>query len=98
MFRSSSFALFIYKVLLEKYLASQYYSPKGYWKGFGAIQKLAEAAKVSEDVAQQWLFKQARPKCDVPTPNTVHQADLFFLPHDMLSRGRKVYTDRCRWR
>jgi len=77
---------------MEKRLANQYYSPKGYWKGFGAIKKLAQAAKVSEIVAKRWLFKQAlwqiylpalrgqipRPKFDVPIPNVVHQADLFF--------------------
>ena len=90
---------------MEKRLACQYYSPKGYWKGFGAIKKLAQAAKASEDDAKQWqLFKQAlwqiylpaprhvpRPKFNVSTPNTVHQADLLFLPHDKLPRGRKVY-------
>jgi len=27
----------------------------------------------------------------VSTPNAVHQADLLFLPHDKLPRGRKVY-------
>jgi len=32
-----------------------------------------------------------RPKFDVPTPNAVHQADLLFLSHDKLRRGRKVY-------
>ena len=70
---------------MKKHLASQYYRPKGYWKDFGVIQKLAEAAIVSEDVSQQWLFKQAiwqiyhlvlryvpRPKFDLrhPTPST----------------------------
>ncbi|KAL9958770.1 hypothetical protein ACROYT_G035829 [Oculina patagonica] len=67
-------------------------------------QKQAEAAKVSEDAAKKWLVKQAlwqiylpapryvpRPKFDVSTPNAVHQADLLFLPHDKLPRGRKVY-------
>lgn len=29
-----------------------YYFPQGYWKGNGAIQKLAAAAKVSKDVAK----------------------------------------------
>ena len=89
---------------MEKRLAGQYYSPNGYWKGFGAIRKLAQAAKVSENVAKRWLFKQAlwqiylpapkripRPKFDVPTPNRVHQADLLFMPHDKLPRGRKVF-------
>jgi len=42
---------------MEKRLASQYYSHKGYWKGFGAIKKLAQAAKVTKNVAKQWIFK-----------------------------------------
>ena len=81
-----------------------YYSPKEYWKGMAAIKQLAAAAKVSEDVGKQWLTKQAlwqvylpgpryipRPKFDVSSPNAVHQADLLFLPHDKLPRGKKVY-------
>ena len=55
-----------------------------------------------ENVSKQWLYKQAlwqiylpaprhvpRPKFDVATPNSVHQADLLFLPHDKLRR--KIY-------
>ena len=85
-------------------LSRIYYSPKGYWKGIAAISKLAAAAKVSEEVTQAWLKKQAiwqiylpapqhvpRPKFDVPVPNEVHQADLLFLPHDRLPLGRKTY-------
>ena len=85
-------------------LSKIYYSPQGYWKGFAAIKKLAQAAKVSEDVAQNWLMKQAlwqvylpapryipRPKFDVPVPNKVHQADLLYLPHDRLPRSRKAF-------
>ena len=81
-----------------------YYSPEGYWKGIVAIKKLAEAAKVPEETAKKWLVKQAlwqiflpaprripRPRFDVSTPNKVHQADLLFLLHDKLPRGRKVY-------
>ena len=69
-----------------------------------AIKQLAAAAKVSENVAKRWLTKQAlwqvylpgpsyipRPKFDVSSPNAVHQADLLFLPHDKLPRGKKVY-------
>ena len=76
---------------MKNHLASQYYRPKGYWKGFGAIQKLAKAAKISEDVAQQWLFKQAlwqiyllalryvpQPKSDVLTPNASTKLTFFF--------------------
>ena len=89
---------------MDAKLTKIYYSPKGYWKGMAAIKKLATAAKVSEDEAKQWLTKQAlwqvylpgphyipRPKFDVSTPNAVHQADLLFLPHDKLPRGKKVY-------
>ena len=85
-------------------LSKIYYSPRGYWKGFAAIKKLAQAAKVSEDVAQNWLVKQAfwqiylpapryisRPKFDVPVPNKVHQADLLYLPHDRPPPSRKTF-------
>ena len=83
-------------------MSELYYSPRGYWKGMGAIKKLAAAARVSDAVARAWLEKQAlwqvflpapqripRPKFDVPIPNEVHQADLLFLPHDRV--GGKVY-------
>ena len=89
---------------MDSKLTKIYYSPKGYWKGMAAIKKLANAAKVSEDEAKRWLTKQAlwqvylpgphyipRPKFDVASPNAVHQADLLFLPHDKLPRGKKVY-------
>ena len=89
---------------MDAKLSKIYYSPKGYWKGMAAIKQLAAAAKVSEDVAKRWLTKQAlwqvylpgpryipRPKFDVSSPNAVHQADLLFLPHDKLPRGKKVY-------
>ena len=87
---------------MDAKLAKIYYSRQGYWKGVSAIKKLAEAAKVPENVVKQWLYKQAiwqiylpapryvpRPKFDVATPNSVHQADLLFLPHDKLRR--KIY-------
>ena len=32
-----------------------------------------------------------RPNFDIKIPNEVHQADLLFLPHDRLPRGRKTY-------
>ena len=89
---------------MDSKLTKIYYSPKGYWKGMAAIKKLANAAKVSEDEAKRWLTKQAlwqvylpgphyipRPKFDISLPNAVHQADLLFLPHDKLPRGKKVY-------
>ena len=85
-------------------LSKIYYSPQGYWKGFAAIKKLAQAAKVSEDVTRNWLMKQAlwqvclpapryipRPKFDVPVPNKVHQADHLYLPHDRPPRSGKTF-------
>ena len=85
-------------------LSKIYYSPKGFWKGLEAVKKLSQEAGVSEDVEKLWLMKQAiwqiylpapknipRPKFDVTSPNSVHQADLLFLPHDRLPRGRKVF-------
>ena len=75
-------------------------------KGLEAVKKLPQEAGVSEDGAklELWLMKQAiwqiylpvpkkipRPKFDVTSPNSVHQADLLFLPLDKLPRGRKVY-------
>ena len=90
---------------MDEQLSKIYYSPQGYWKSIAAIKKIAAAAKVPEDTAKQWLFKQAlwqiylpgpkripRPKFDVSVPNKVHQADLLFLPHDKLTpRSRKIF-------
>ena len=90
---------------MDAKLAKIYYSPQGYWKGVSAIKKLTDASKVSENVVKQWLYKQAiwqvylpapryvpRPKFDVATPNSVHQADLLFLPHDKLRRKTDKYA------
>ena len=90
---------------MDAKLAKIYYSPQGYWKGVSAIKKLTDASKVSENVVKQWLYKQAiwqiylpvpryvpRPKFDVATPNSVHQADLLFLPHDKLRRKTYKYA------
>ena len=89
---------------INKKLSNIYYSPKGYWRGIAAIEKLASAAGVSEQVAKDWLKKQTmwqiylpapkyipRPKFDISIPNQTHQADLLFLPHDRPGKGRKLY-------
>ena len=44
---------------MEKKLSEIYYSSQGYWKGYTAVEKLVEHAKVSEDLAREWLEKQA---------------------------------------
>ena len=88
--------------MADSKLSALYYSPRGYWKGLAAIEKLAFAAKVTEQQAKDWLKRQAiwqiylpaprrvpPPKFDVAVPNELHQADLLFLPHDLV--GRKTY-------
>ena len=83
---------------------SKIYSPKGFWKGLSAVKKLSKESGVPEDEAKLWLMKQAiwqiflpapknipRPTFDVDYPNAVHQADLVFLPHDKLPRGKKIF-------
>ena len=78
-----------------------YYSPTGYYIGKTAVTKLANAAKVSRDMATNWLSRQAiwqiyqpgpksivRGSFDVQVLNEVHQADILYLPHD---RQRRVY-------
>ena len=76
---------------MDSKLAKIYYSPQGYWKGVSAIKKIAEAAKVPENVVKQWLYKQAiwqiyhpspryvpRPKFDVATPTRSTRRTFFF--------------------
>lgn len=82
-----------------------YYFPKGSCWGHSAIPKLAKAAGVLEDVARDFLQKQAvwqvflppsrcipRPHSDITVPNEVHQADLLFLPHDKVGRSTYKYA------
>ena len=82
-----------------------YYSPKGYWKGLAAVDKLAAAAKVTRPEAKDWLKKQAvwqiylpppkyvpRQKFDISRPNEAHQADLLFLPYDRVRRKTYKYA------
>ena len=45
--------------MADSKLSALYYSPKGYWKGLAAIEKLASAAKVTEQQAKDWLKRQA---------------------------------------
>ena len=75
-----------WNTMADSKLSALYYSPRGYWKGLAAIEKLASAAKVTEQEAKDWLKRQAiwqiylpaprripRPKFDVAVPNEVHQ-------------------------
>ena len=90
---------------MEKKLSKLFYSTDGYWKGMTAISKLAKAAKVDESVAKKWLEKQVlwqvylppppyipRPHYEISKPNQIHQADLLFLPHDIVKRKTYKYA------
>ena len=80
-----------------------YYSPKGFWKGLPAVEKLSKEAKVSKKKSRHLNFlkkqevwqiylpppkKIVRPRFDVSAVNEVHQADLLFLPYDTVKVGR----------
>jgi len=53
---------------VQEKLSSIYYTSKGYWRGLAEIKKLATAAKVSEQVARDWLKRAS------------HLADIFACP------------------
>ena len=76
---------------LSRSMSKIYYSPKGYWKGVSAIDKLANDAGVSTKEAGDFLKKQTlwqiylsapkyvpRAKFSISVPNDTHQADLLF--------------------
>ena len=82
-----------------------YYSPKGYWKGLSAIEKLSTAAGVSYEEAKEFLSKEpifqiylpapkniVRPKYEDSIVNEIHQLDLLFLPTDTIRRKRYKYA------
>ena len=64
---------------LSAKLSNIYYSPKGYWKGLAAIKNLSSAAKVSEDVARDWLKKQAIWQIYLPAHDTSQSQNLMLM-------------------
>ena len=92
----------------KKKLATVYYSPRGYWKGEGAVEKLTKETRVPEKEVRSWLSRQALwqlylpPPQTIPrptsvnsndaTPNDMHEADLLFLPHDTIRRKTYKYA------
>ena len=87
---------------MEKKLSDIYYSSEGYWKGVSAISKLSEISNINYDDSKKWLENQSiwqiyksspnyipRPHYNIEIPNQIHQADLLFLPHDIVNR--KIY-------
>jgi len=86
-------------------LSKIYYSAYGYWKGYDAINKLANAADIDKNIVKNWLEKQAlwqiylpppnyipRYHWNISKPNEIHQADLLFLPHDIVKRKTYKYA------
>ena len=93
--------------VLQTDLKEIYYKPENMWKGYAAIDKLAEAANTSKQEARQWLEKQTiwqiylpapkyipRRKITTPnsTPNETHQMDLLFMPADKVGRRTFKYV------
>ena len=93
---------------MEEKFKKIYYSPAGYWKGEGAVKKLADKTGASEKIVRNWLRKQAiwqiylPPPAYIPRPtslnksighpNEMHQADLLYLPHDTVKRKTYKYA------
>ena len=80
---------------MECKISKIYYSSKSFWKGQSAIDNLSESAQVSENLAKECLKKPAiwhiylpaprkipHQKFNIAKPNDIHQAYVFFLPHD----------------
>jgi len=63
-----------------------YYSPKGYWCGLAAINKHAAAAKVSEQVARDWLTRQAIWQINLPAPR--------HIPRPMFDEDKPNYSSQ----
>ena len=92
----------------EQVLQKMYYSPRGYWKGEGAVKKLSNHTGFSKEIVRRWLRKQAiwqiyqpapayipRPTSlnrNVGLPNEMHQADLLYLPHDSVKKRTYKYA------
>ena len=85
---------------MDKKFNQIYYSDDGYWRGKSAIQKLAKKTDTTKEEAEKWLLKQPiyqiylpppkyvpRPNASMSlyaTPNDIHQADILYLPHDVI--------------
>ena len=79
---------------ISRRLSKIYYSTDGYWKGYSAINKLAEKAnrakpshevKVSEDEAKKWLEKQAIWQIYLPTPKYIPR------PHWVVDKPNQIH-------
>ena len=86
---------------LDETLSKVYYAPGGF-QGVTALHSRLPKGVASKERIRRWLssqdvgrYMQTRPPKEVFThftedrPNTIHQADLLFLPHDRV--GRKTY-------
>ena len=58
---------------MDKILSKIYYSSGGYWKRYSAVEKLAERANVSKDLARKWLEQQALWQIYLPPPKYILQ-------------------------
>ena len=84
-------------------LSNLFYRPGGYYHSPHQLQEAAsrKGHSIDNDRVAEWLAQQAmwqiyrpapsyipRAKFDEDEPNAIHQADLLFLPHDIVPTGR----------
>ena len=74
---------------MDDKLASVYYSPRGYWRGLAAVKKLAATAKLSEQVARDWLKRQAIWQIYLPAPR--------YIPWPTFDEDRPNAPAYCAW-
>ena len=93
---------------MDKKFKRIYYSDDGYWRGKSAVQKLAKSSGSTKEEAEKWLLKQPlyqiylsppkyvpRPNASMSLfakPNDIHQADIFYLPHDKFKKKTYKYA------
>ena len=56
---------------MDKKLTAKYYSTDGYWKGYSAVSKLANATNIDTNIVKKWLWKQAIWQIYLPPPDYV---------------------------
>ena len=90
---------------MDKKFSRIYYSTNGLYRGYSAVDKLADATKSTKEDAKKWLERQVFYQIYLPAPkkivrrsynetepNAIHQADLLFLPYDKYKRKTYKYA------
>ena len=76
---------------MERKLLRTEFSPKGFWKGFPAVKRLAKEAGVPEDDTKLWLMKQATWQIYLPALKHIPDQLLVLLMLQADSRSRELF-------